>query len=155
MENNLVDNNNLINYESIIIPWTFYKDFITNKLNKKLIDYIESKFYELDEDERFIEGYSITYPTELPYCYGELFLLDINLPDNKYLPVNFSMINTSSPYAMVRCGMEPDETEDYDNHENTYKTKEEILELCTKTVNNFDEINGLLDEIIKLNNQIE
>lgn len=148
-----MENNKLISYESITLPWTFYKDFITDKLNNKLIDYIENKFSELDEDERFIDGYSITYPTDLSYCYGELFLLDINLPDNKYLPVNFPMINTSSPYAMVRCGIEPDETQDNDDHENNIsKTKEEILELCTKTVNNLYEINDLLDEIIQLNN---
>jgi hypothetical protein len=92
--------NELIYCYPITLPWSFYKDFIIDKLGKKLVKYVEKQFEGQEPEERFIEAYTITYPNSMLCFYGELFLIDINLPDNKYLPINFSMINTSSIYAL-------------------------------------------------------
>ncbi len=149
-----VEETKLIHCYRITLPWNFYLDYIINKLGKKLVKYVENQYKGQDLDERFIEAYSITYSHELVCYYGELLLLDIGLPDNKLLPVNFPMINTSSPYAFTRCSIEPDDFDESDESDNSckenkfLKSKDDIIELCTKTVSNIDEINKLLDKIV-------
>jgi hypothetical protein len=104
---------------------TFFNEYIRNNVQKNL----QKKCDKILEDFEFIEYYTIGLKSDRVACYNELWFLDINLADNKYLPVLIENINTSSCYSLSRCSMDVDYDED-----NNYKTLDEILELCHTSV---------------------
>ncbi len=136
--------NKTVDCVNITLPWSFYEKYLVNKLGKKLVSFIEKKFSDTDKEDRFIEGYSITFDSELSCCYNELFLLDVGFDDNKFLPIIVDGINTSSPYALTKCSI--DSYDEDDIHE---KTKEEIKEMITSKLLNTDTINQLVDGLFE------
>jgi hypothetical protein len=96
----------------------FFDEYIRIKCNKNL----QKKCNKILEDYDFIEYYSLGLKSDRIACYSELWFLDINLNDNKLLPIFIENINTSSCYSLARCSM--------DNDDDNYKTIDEILELC-------------------------
>lgn len=105
---------------------SFFDDYIKHHINK---GNNLQKCEKILEDYEFIEYYSIGLKSDRVACYSELWFLDINLNDNKCLPILIEDINTSSYYSLSRCDMDIDYDED-----NNYKTLEEILDLCPVSV---------------------
>jgi hypothetical protein len=101
---------------------TFFDEYIRHQI---ISSGCKKKCDKILEDFEFIEYYTIGLKSDRVACYSELWFLDINLDDNKYLPVLIEDINTSSYYSLSRCSMDNDYDED-----NNYKTIDEILELC-------------------------
>ena len=101
------------------------KTFFNNYIRDHISSGCKKKCDKILEDNDFIEYYSIGLKSDRIACYSELWFLDINLNNNKYLPVFIEDINTSSYYSLSRCSL------DYDNDdEDDYKTIDDILELC-------------------------
>jgi hypothetical protein len=104
------------------------KLFFDNYISVRISSGCKKKCDKILEDNDFIEYYSIGIKSDridynsIELYYNELWFLDINLNDNKYLPVFIENINTSSYYSLSRCSM--------DNDDDNYKTIDEILELC-------------------------
>lgn len=127
---------------SIALPWQFYQEYLIDKLGVKLVNYIEKKFENTNREERYIEGYSITYPSEKSCYYNELFLLDVGFDDNKLLPISIIGINTSSLYALEKCYIDSDDEGDIQE-----KTKEEIIGMITNKIKDTNSIYELVQKI--------
>ena len=92
---------------------------------KKLIKF--SKTLD-DDDETFIECYSIGLFNKSPVQYDELWLVDI---DDDYAPSLNININTSSGYAGWKCCLS--EYNEEENEDNNKMTLQEICELVNPT----------------------
>ena len=112
---------------------SFYEDFIYNKLQNN----IKKMMINTLEKNEFIEYYALSMTNHnQPQCsYSELWLLDC-FPNTKYYngfyyPVFIPIINTSSPYALCRCGMdsEDDDDDDDDDKEDNNKSLLDILDM--------------------------
>lgn len=103
----------------------FYDEYLRNQAHpfcNNTIDSLKNQY-----DDICIDYYSLTLKGNYEYTYNELWLLDINLPGNKYFPIFINEINTSSPYAMMRSTMITDEIE-------KEVTKDHIMDLITDKV---------------------
>jgi hypothetical protein len=95
----------------------FMKTFLWDKMNANQ-KRDATKCFKADP-EGFIEYkvYSFTGKTDgdIGLFYSEIWLLDLSTQcGGKYSPVVVNRINTSSAYAMSRCGMDREEDEDED-----------------------------------------
>jgi hypothetical protein len=119
----------------------FLRGFLYEKLNatqKRDAD----KCFKADP-EAFIEyrNYSFRGATDgdIGLFYSEIWLLDLSTEcGGKYSPVVVNRINTSSAYAMSRCGMDRDEDEDEDEEKKEGRFKYTELPKLFKT----EAING-------------
>jgi len=122
--------------ENGCISFDFYKTFLSNhmpsnKMNQKII-----KWFEENEDEVLeYKAFTITRKNENNVCYSECILLDF---DDKFIPIIMTGINTSSSYAMSRCGMGREEDEDEIEETMTLDEIDEMLNIKSdfKTVIN-------------------
>jgi hypothetical protein len=125
--------------ENGCINFNFYKTYLSNhmpsnKMNQKII-----KWFEENEDELLeYKAFTITRKDENNVSYSECILLDF---DDKFIPIIMTGINTSSSYAMSRCGMGREEDED------------EIEE--TMTLNEIDEMLNIKSDFKTVINNLE
>lgn len=114
---------------------SFDYDFYNEYLRSNAHPYCNNAIDKLKEDydDIVIDYFALSFKGNHEYTYSELWLIDINLPNNKYFPIFINEINSSSPYAMMRSTMVPDEIEKEITKSNimdliTDKVKKEILE---------------------------
>ena len=119
------------------IDKSFFDEYIKDHVQKNL----HNKCNNILNNYEFIEYYSIGLKSNRVACYSELWFLDINLKDNKLLPVYIENINTSSCYSLCRCNQTEGSDND-DEDEDDYKTLEEILEMCPVSI--IPQINKIL-----------
>jgi hypothetical protein len=115
-----------------IMNKSFYETYIKENMTKKGQSLMDEIFGEEDaeECENFVEYRVCSWGNSYDgVCeYSEMWFLDCETEAGFYYPVAVSNINTSSGYAMCRCGMDRDaETEE--EEQELMKTDEEILAL--------------------------
>jgi hypothetical protein len=117
---------------------SFYEKYIREKMSEKgqnLMDAVYGNYKEIvqdsdcDEDEDFVEYRVCGWdnPRDGVAEYSELWFFDCETEQGYYYPVVVSEINTSSAYAMCRCGMDRDP--DAEEVETLMLTDEEIVAL--------------------------
>jgi hypothetical protein len=121
-----------------IMRKSFYEKYIREKMSEKgqnLMDAVYGNYKEIvqdsdcDEDEDFVEYRVCGWdnPRDGVAEYSELWFFDCETEQGYYYPVVVSEINTSSAYAMCRCGMDRDP--DAEEVETLMLTDEEIVAL--------------------------
>ena len=117
----------------------FLRTFLYDKLNAKQKRNAD-KLFKADP-ESYIEyrNYSFRGATDgdIGLFYSEIWLLDLTECGGKCSPVVVNRINTSSAYAMSRCGMdrEVDEDEDEEVKEGRFKYTELPKLFKTQAIN--------------------
>jgi len=111
----------------------FYETFIRDKMSAKGQNLMDEIFGEEDaeECENFVEYRVCSWGNPKDHHqveYSELWFLDCETEQGFYYPVVATNINTSSAYAMSRCGMNR-ETETEEEEADLMLTDEEILAL--------------------------
>ena len=112
-----------------IMSKRFYNQFIRGNMTAKDQSLMDAVYGDYEEDEMGVEYRVVLWgnPTDYITEYSELWFLDCEPEEGYYYPVIVREINTTSPYAMSRCGMDRDPQED--DEESLMKTDEEILAL--------------------------
>jgi hypothetical protein len=113
-----------------IMNKSFYETYIREKMSEKGQRLMDAVYGDYEEDEMGVEYRVLSWgnPKDHINEYSELWFLDCEPEQGFYYPVVAGEINTSSAYAMCRCGMD----RDWDNEEdeaNQMLTDEEIIAL--------------------------
>jgi hypothetical protein len=115
-----------------IMNKSFYETYIKENMTKKGQSLMDEIFGEEDaeECENFVEYRVCSWGNSYDgVCeYSEMWFLDCETEAGFYYPVAVSNINTSSGYAMCRCGMDRD-ADNEEDEANLMLTDEEILAL--------------------------
>jgi hypothetical protein len=121
---------------------SFYQEYIRPKMSEKGQALMDAVYGDCEDDEMGVEYRVCSWGNPKDYIneYSELWLLDCEPDAGFYYPVVVGEINTSSAYAMCRCGMDrdPDEEEEQD----LMKTDAEIMEMVKQR--NHDKILQIL-----------
>ena len=93
--------------KSCCISKTDYNEYIRTNSHKSLNKFVDDNVS--DDDESFIECYTIGLYNSCGYRYDQCWLIDDN--SGYYVPVLIKDINTSSCMAMWSCGIYRDDDE--------------------------------------------
>jgi hypothetical protein len=113
-----------------IMNKSFYETYIREKMSEKGQRLMDAVFGDYEEDEMGVEYRVCSWGNSRDHIneYSEIWFLDCE-PEEGYLyPVIVGEINTSSAYAMCRCGMDRD-ADNEEDEANLMLTDEEILAL--------------------------